>query len=67
MRVNITLPDYLVEETDKRAAEAGMTRSGYIAAALHQKASYDDMFKNLPLMVQVLKDIESKIPNQEQQ
>lgn len=32
-RVNITVPDGLLEEIDRAAAEAGMTRSGFLQEA----------------------------------
>lgn len=61
MRLNITLPEYVVKETDRRAAELGISRSGYIAAALAQKAQYDDMMTSLPQMMKLLKEHEAEL------
>lgn len=54
MRINITLPDYIVQDTDERAKSLGTSRSGYIAAALTHKAQYDDMMKNMPRMMEMV-------------
>ena len=66
MRINITIPEYLLHETDVRAKALGISRSAYIAASLQQKAQYDDMFKVMPQVIekfnQLAKDqIDSKL------
>lgn len=61
MRLNITLPEYVVKETDRRASDLGISRSGYIAAALAQKAQYDDMMTSLPQMMELLKKYEAEL------
>lgn len=58
MRVNISLPEYLVKEADIRAKSLGISRSAYIAAALQQKAQYDDMMKAMPTLVERLAQIQ---------
>lgn len=58
MRVNISLPEYLVKEADIRAKSLGISRSAYIAAALQQKAQYDDMVKVMPTLVERLAQIQ---------
>lgn len=66
VRVNITLPEYVLEATDKRAAELGISRSGFIATALQFKMQYDDMMREVPKMMQLLQDFRSgkMTPNQ---
>lgn len=59
VRVNITLPEYVLEATDKRAAELGISRSGFIATALQFKMQYDDMMREVPKMMQLLQDVRS--------
>lgn len=54
MRINITLPDYLVKDVDSRAKELGTSRSAYIAMALQCKAQYDDMMKAMPKMTELV-------------
>jgi metal-responsive CopG/Arc/MetJ family transcriptional regulator len=66
MRINITLPDYLVQETDKRAAELGTSRSGYIAMALSFKAQYDDMMEAMPQMIGIMGQIKPHLERLEQ-
>ena len=61
-RVNISLPEYVVEDTDRRAAELGTSRSAYIASALSQKAQYDDMMRMMPQMMELMKQVEAKLP-----
>lgn len=59
VRVNITLPEYVLEATDKRAAELGISRSGFIATSLQFKMQYDDMMREVPKMMQLLQDVRS--------
>ena len=59
VRVNITLPEYVLEATDKRAAELGIPRSGYIATALQFKMQYDDMMAQVPMRMQMIQDLRS--------
>lgn len=59
VRVNITLPEYVLEATDKRAAELGISRSGFIATALQFKMQYDDIMAQVPVMMDMLKDVRS--------
>lgn len=54
MRLNITLPEYVVKDADRRAEALGTSRSGYIAAALQFKAQYDDMMKTLPQFMEAV-------------
>jgi len=57
MRINITLPDYIVKDTDERAKALGTSRSAYIAAALAHKAQYDDMMKSMPRMMEAVEQV----------
>ena len=59
VRVNITLPEYVLEAADKRAAELGISRSGFIATALQFKMQYDDIMAQVPVMMDMLKDVRS--------
>lgn len=59
VRVNITLPEYVLEAIDKRAAELDIPRSTYIATALQFKMQYDDMLNGFPKMMQMLQDVRS--------
>ena len=41
-KTNISMPDGMLEDVDRRAAEAGMTRSGFIQEAIaHYSTSLD--------------------------
>ena len=59
VRINITIPEYVLEATDKRAAELGISRSGFITTALQFKMQYDDMMRDVPKMMQLLQDVRS--------
>lgn len=59
VRINITLPEYVLAAADERAAELGTTRSGFIATALQFKMQYDDMMREVPKMMQMLQDVRS--------
>lgn len=59
VRINITLPEYVLTQADARAAELGTTRSGFIATALQFKMQYDDMMREVPKMMQLLQDVRS--------
>ena len=60
-RINITLPDYVLKETDRRAAKLGTSRSSYIALALNQKAQADDLADTLPQMNELMKQLKDKL------
>lgn len=60
MRINITLPDYLVKDVDSRAKELGTSRSAYIATALQHKAQYDDMMKAMPKMMELVTEVQQQ-------
>ena len=59
VRINITIPEYVLEATDKRAAELGISRSGFITTALQFKMQYDDIMAQVPVMMDMLKDVRS--------
>lgn len=59
VRINITIPEYVLEATDKRAAELGVSRSGFITTALQFKMQYDDMMAQVPMMMQMIQDLRS--------
>ena len=59
VRINITIPEYVLAAADARAAELGISRSGYIATALQFKMQYDDMMREVPKMMQLLDDVRS--------
>lgn len=59
VRINITVPEYVLEATDKRAAELGISRSGFITTALQFKMQYDDIMVQVPVMMDILKDVRS--------
>ena len=59
VRINITIPEYVLAAADARAAELGISRSGYIATALQFKMQYDDMIREVPKMMQLLQDVRS--------
>lgn len=59
VRINITIPEYVLEATDKRAAELGISRSGFITTALQFKMQYDDIMAQVPVIMDMLKDVRS--------
>ena len=58
-RYNISLPEYLVQTADRKAAELGISRSAFIATAIQFKVQYDDMMREVPKMMQLLDDVRS--------
>lgn len=58
-RYNISLPEYVVEIADRKAAELGISRSAFIATAIQLKVQYDDMMIGLPKMLEFLDDVRS--------
>lgn len=56
-RYNITLPDNVVQLADRKAAEMGISRSGFIATAIQFKAQYDETMMQMPKMIQFLDDV----------
>ena len=58
-RYNVSLPEYVVELADRKAAELGISRSAFIATAIQHKVQYDDMLIGLPKMLEFLDDVRS--------
>ena len=58
-RYNISLPEYVVQTADRKAAELGISRSAFIATAIQFKVQYDDMMREVPKMMQLLDDVRS--------
>lgn len=58
-RYNISLPEYVVNTADRKAAELGISRSAFIATAIQFKVQYDDMMAQVPRMMEMLQDVRS--------
>lgn len=58
-RYNVSLPEYVVQTADRKAAELGISRSAFIATAIQFKVQYDDMMREVPKMMQLLQDVRS--------
>jgi hypothetical protein len=58
-RYNVSLPEYVVQTADRKAAELGISRSAFIATAIQFKVQYDDMMREVPKMFQLLDDVRS--------
>lgn len=62
MRININLPDPMVEIIDKRAKALFMSRSAFIASCVSRMMSFDDFINaNLPELLKVMQKTEQKI------
>ena len=58
-RYNVSLPEYVVQTADRKAAELGISRSAFIATAIQFKVQYDDIMAQVPVMMDMLKDVRS--------
>ena len=58
-RYNISLPEYVVNTADRKAAELGISRSAFIATAIQFKVQYDDMMAQVPKMMEMIQDVRS--------
>lgn len=65
-RYNISLPEYVVKTADRKAAELGISRSAFIATAIQFKVQYDDIMAQVPVMMDMLKDVRSGKMTQDQ-
>lgn len=61
MRINITIPESVVEDADIRAKSLGISRSAYICMAISFKGQYDDMMKSMPKMLETMENLKPKI------
>lgn len=59
MRVNLVVPDDLVEKVDRAAKALNISRSAYICIAMSQKVQQDDMLYALPEMIDYFKSVQS--------
>jgi metal-responsive CopG/Arc/MetJ family transcriptional regulator len=60
VKVTITLPDDLLAALDKAAAATNLNRSAYIAVAVTNKMQQDEMMKQMPYIIEKLKENELK-------
>ncbi len=63
MRINISMDEDLVKKIDEAAGKMHVSRSAYIAFAVSQKMKADEMFNNMPEileLLQAIKEIEEK-------
>lgn len=59
-RINITLPEDLIQILDKAADDTNLSRSGFIAVAVTNKIQQDEMMKQLPYIMHKLKEEEAE-------
>lgn len=59
-RINITLPQDLIEALDRAAEETNLNRSAFIAVAVTHKIQQDEMMKQLPYIMHKLKEEEAE-------
>ena len=60
VKVTITLPDDLLAELDKAAAATNLNRSAYIAVSVTNKMQQDEVLKQMPYIIEKLKENDLK-------
>lgn len=56
MRVNINMDEELVKKVDEVAKKMYVSRSSYIAFAVSQKIQADEVFANMPKMIDAMNE-----------
>lgn len=59
-RINISIPEDLLEALNKAADDTNLNRSAYICVAVTQKMQQDEMMKQLPYIVHKLQTAEAE-------
>lgn len=57
---NINIPPEVLEKTDKRAKQLGISRSAFITMTLSEKLMQNDLIENLPTMLETMKKMAEK-------
>ena len=60
VRLNISMDEELVKKVDEAAAKMHVSRSAYIAFAVSQKIQADEVFSNMPELLNLLQAIKEK-------
>lgn len=60
MKVNVNIPESVLEQTDKRAEKLGISRSSFITMTLSEKLMQTDMLESLPEMINTMRLLAEK-------
>lgn len=60
VKVNINLPEDLLEKTDKRAKQLGITRTAFITMTISEKLMQTDVMESLPEMLASMRKMADK-------
>ena len=60
MKVNVNIPEKVLEQTDKRAEMLGISRSAYITMTLSEKNNQTQMIETFPEMLSSLRMLAEK-------
>jgi len=60
MRLTISMDEDLIKKVDAAANKMHVSRSAYIAFAVSQKIQADEMFNNMPELLNLLQAIKEK-------
>ena len=55
VKININIPEEILEKTDKRAKQLGISRTAFITMTISEKLMQNDLMDNLPTMMETIK------------
>ena len=56
IKINMNLPEDILEKTDKKAKQLGISRTAFITMTLSEKLMQTDLMDSLPQMLETLKN-----------
>ena len=60
MKVNVNIPENVLQQTDKRAEKLGISRSSFITMTLSEKLMQTDMIESFPEMINTIRLLAEK-------
>lgn len=61
MRINMIMPDDLVQQIDDLSSKLGITRTAYVVMAMNQKVQSEVMLQSMPDMQKLMNDVQIKL------
>lgn len=60
MKINVNIPEKVLEQTDIRAEKLGISRSSFITMTLSEKLMQTDMIESFPEMINTIRLLAEK-------
>ena len=65
MKLNISMPDEIIEKVDRKAKQLGLSRSAFLTLAASEKIMQSEVIEYMPQMLEAMKKVEGMKGNSE--